>query len=125
MTPPTSTKTAMPRAGAGCVTNCVICANTQKPCSLVQQVGPYIALETQLAFLLEDSSGVCGYVCGALDSAKFYKRFHTEWLPPLQKQFPKPSGDASKWTADEQMYAVYHNCHTFFPDKFKVIFRRI
>src|SRR5947207_14720363 len=33
-------------------------------------VGPYLQLEPQLAFVLEDPQGVCGYALGALDSKK-------------------------------------------------------
>ncbi|MEO6036266.1 MAG: beta-N-acetylglucosaminidase domain-containing protein, partial [Verrucomicrobiota bacterium] len=35
-------------------------------------VGPYLAMEPDLAFVLEDDQGVCGYLLGALDSRKFF-----------------------------------------------------
>jgi len=53
-------------------------------------VGPYLELCRDLAFVLEDSHGVCGYVLAALDSKEFYQRFKEEWLPAILKLYPKP-----------------------------------
>jgi len=36
--------------------------------------GPYINLEPDSAFILNDENGPCGYIIGALDSASFYKK---------------------------------------------------
>jgi ribosomal protein S18 acetylase RimI-like enzyme len=71
-------------------------------------VGPYVTLEPSLAFVLEDDSGVCGYVLGVLDTKTFYKRYIEEWLPPLQKLYPDPTGDPKHWTFDER---IYHDIH--------------
>ena len=56
-------------------------------------VGPYLHLEPAFALMLEDELGVCGYCLGALDTPKFFHRFVTEWLPPLRRDFPAPTGD--------------------------------
>ena len=47
--------------------------------------GPYLTLEPELAFVLEDDQGVCGYVLGALDSTLFYQRFVKKWLPDIPR----------------------------------------
>ena len=72
-------------------------------------VGPYVTLEPELAFVLEDAKGVCGYVLGAFDTAAFRERFVREWLPPLQRRYPDPKGNADGWSRDERLYHVMHH----------------
>lgn len=56
-------------------------------------VGPYIHLEQDLAFVLEDDQGVCGYVLGAFDSQQFYERYLNEWIPKMKQIYPSiPNG---------------------------------
>lgn len=71
-------------------------------------VGPYVVLEPELAFVLEDELGVCGYVLGALDTEEFNQQVAARWLPPLQAAFPDPEGDPARWSRDER---VYHELH--------------
>lgn len=70
--------------------------------------GPYVTLEPELAFVLEDEMGVCGYVLGVLDTERFHQQLAQQWLPPLQAQYPDPQGDPENWTRDEK---AYHNLH--------------
>ncbi len=72
-------------------------------------VGPYMALEPDFAFVLEDEQGVCGYTLGALDTITFQKRYLEEWLPPLQKKYPDPTGDEDSWTEDQKIYHQLHH----------------
>ena len=53
--------------------------------------GPYINLEPESAFLLEDEMGVCGYIIGALDTLSFFNKIKSDWLPELQKQYSDPT----------------------------------
>ena len=69
-------------------------------------VGAYLRFEPELAYVLEDEQGVCGYVLGALDSKRFYERYLREWLPPLQQTHAKPTGDRSKWNPSAQLHAL-------------------
>jgi ribosomal protein S18 acetylase RimI-like enzyme len=78
-------------------------------------VGPYMKLEPDLAFVLEDHIGVCGYVLGALDSAKFYQAYLNEWLPPIRAQHPEPTGNPTSWTATQKIYYEYHHPDIFYP----------
>lgn len=71
--------------------------------------GPYAALEPELVFVLEDEAGVCGYVLGALDSARYYQNYAAHWLPPLQARYPDPAGDSAGWTADERICHMLHH----------------
>ena len=71
-------------------------------------VGPYLDLEPDLAFALEDAAGPCGYVLGAADSVGFYRRLVDDWLPTLRPRLrpPPPPGDAR--TDDEHLLAELH-----------------
>lgn len=71
--------------------------------------GPYVTLEPQLAFVLEDADGVCGYIVGALDSHDFRQRLAEEWLPRVRQQVPDPGGDPERWSADERLYHEIHH----------------
>jgi dTDP-4-amino-4,6-dideoxygalactose transaminase/ribosomal protein S18 acetylase RimI-like enzyme len=71
-------------------------------------VGPYLAFEPDLAMVLEDERGVCGYVLGALDSRVFYARYEREWRPALCARFPVPEGEPSTWTRAQAVHSSYH-----------------
>ena len=71
-------------------------------------VGPYLKLEQDLAFVLEDPQGVCGYALGALDSRRYYEAYRTKWLPQLRSRFAEPTGDPARWTRTQQVYYEYY-----------------
>jgi GNAT superfamily N-acetyltransferase len=71
-------------------------------------VGPYLDLEPELAFTLEDEEGPCGYVLGADDTVRFNDRFLREWLPRLLPSIPRPRGDPERWDADDRLRAELH-----------------
>jgi len=72
-------------------------------------VGPYLELEPDLAFVLEDEQGVCGYVLAALDSRSFYARYESEIRPRIAAAFPEPSGDPATWTRAQHVHRSYHH----------------
>ncbi len=78
-------------------------------------VGPYIHLEPDLAFVLEDDLGVCGYVLAALDSERFYQRYREEWLPAVQGRHPAPAGDPAGWSPTQKLYYEYHHPDIYYP----------
>ncbi len=82
-------------------------------------VGPYLRYDPELALVLEDEEGVCGYCIGTLDTAKFYDRFLKEWLPELRPTHPKPVGDESTWTEDEKLCHYIHQPNAYYPLEFK------
>lgn len=65
--------------------------------------GPYVVLEPESAFVLEDDQGVCGYVLAALDSAPFYRRVRDEWLPRIRADYTQPQGNRNTWTRTEAL----------------------
>lgn len=83
-------------------------------------VGPYLKLEPELAFILEDEAGVCGYALGALDSRSFYDRYERQWRPGLCDRFPAPAGDPSTWTRVEYVHHSYHHPKYFYPEPYEV-----
>lgn len=81
-------------------------------------VGPYLAYEPELALILEDDQGICGYALGAFDSRTFYARYESEWRPRLCARFPEPQGDASQWTRVQTVYYWYHHPDYFTPEPY-------
>lgn len=80
---------------------------------------PYLAFSPELALMLEDERGVCGYAMGTLDSRAFFDRYETEWRPRLCEQFPAPEGSSASWTRLEEVYHTYHNPDYFCPEPYE------
>lgn len=51
-------------------------------------VGAYLALEPDLAFVLDDGDGPVGYVLGARDTIAFEADCERAWWPPLRERYP-------------------------------------
>jgi ribosomal protein S18 acetylase RimI-like enzyme len=82
-------------------------------------VGPYLRFEPDLALILEDEEGVCGYALGALDSRKFYERYEKQWRPELCARFPEPVGAPSGWTRAQAIHYLYHHPDYFCPEPYE------
>ncbi len=80
--------------------------------------GPYMRFEPELALMLEDEQGVCGYALGALDSRQFYDRYEKEWRPELCERFPDPPGDPSSWTRVQAIHHLYHHPDYYCPEPY-------
>ena len=72
-------------------------------------VGPYFAFAPDLAWVVEDDEGVCGYCLGAADSAAFYDCYERQWRPDLTARFPAPTGAPATWTRAQQIHHLYHH----------------
>ena len=81
-------------------------------------VGAYLAFEPELALVLEDGAGVCGYALAALDTRDFQRRYVEEWLPPLRARRAAPAGPAAGWSRDEQLWHLYHHPELFLPEPY-------
>jgi ribosomal protein S18 acetylase RimI-like enzyme len=69
-------------------------------------VGPYLALEPDLAFVVaDDDDAVGGYVLGARDTADFERRCEETWWPPLRDRYPL---DGSHTGADGNLVRLLH-----------------
>ena len=82
-------------------------------------VGPYLAFEPELSFILDDEQGICGYALGAFDSRAFYARYEEEWRPNLCARFPEPKGDRSTWTRVQHVHSWYHRPDYFCPEPYE------
>lgn len=72
-------------------------------------VGPYFAFAPDLAWVLEDEQGVCGYCLATEDSDRFYERYEHQWRPQLAARFPEPTGDPAGWSRAAHVHRLYHH----------------
>jgi ribosomal protein S18 acetylase RimI-like enzyme len=69
---------------------------------------PYVHLEPELAFVLDDGRGqAVGYVLGTADTPRFVEDFRTRWLPLVADRYPEPVGAPS--TPDEVIIQLLHH----------------
>ncbi|MFF5297351.1 GNAT family N-acetyltransferase [Paractinoplanes globisporus] len=52
--------------------------------------GPYVQLDPEVAFVVDDGGEAVGYVVGTPDTAGFVKRWTAEWIPFLGGKYPVP-----------------------------------
>src|SRR5512142_2368714 len=52
--------------------------------------GPYLFLEPEFAFVLDDGDRAAGYVLGTPDTAAFVRAYRERWMPRLDGRYPVP-----------------------------------
>src|ERR1700759_1787757 len=52
--------------------------------------GPYVFLEPDFAFVLDDGHRAVGYVIGTPDNAAFARAYRARWIPRLAGRYPVP-----------------------------------
>ena len=52
--------------------------------------GPYLELEPELAFVLDDGGRAVGYVVGTADTPAFVRAYRERWLPRVATKYPAP-----------------------------------
>jgi ribosomal protein S18 acetylase RimI-like enzyme len=52
--------------------------------------GPYLFLEPDFAFVLDDGQRAVGYVIGTPDTAAFARAYRARWIPRLAGRYPPP-----------------------------------
>jgi ribosomal protein S18 acetylase RimI-like enzyme len=57
--------------------------------------GPYIELEPEQAFVLDDGGTAVGYVIGTADTAAFVRSYRQHWIPHLADVYVEPSGPSA------------------------------
>ncbi|QNE19925.1 GNAT family N-acetyltransferase [Kribbella qitaiheensis] len=67
---------------------------------------PYVDLEPELAFVLDDGDRAVGYVIGCADTPDFARRFRSEWLPRVP-QYEPLTGPPQ--TPTEMMIGLLHD----------------
>lgn len=70
---------------------------------------PYQVLEPDLAFVVDGTAGVAGYLFGAVDTRSFNARLARDWYPALQKRVAPPPADRAAWRgSDWARHAIHH-----------------
>ena len=69
--------------------------------------GPYVFLEPEFAFVLDDGQRAVGYVIGTPDTAAFARAYRARWIPRLACRYPPPIPGPADPPAgpDEEMIA--------------------
>jgi ribosomal protein S18 acetylase RimI-like enzyme len=52
--------------------------------------GPYLLLEPEFCWVLDDGEGPAGYVIGTPDTAAFARAWRERWIPRLADRYPEP-----------------------------------
>ncbi|MFF7731499.1 GNAT family N-acetyltransferase [Streptomyces sp. NPDC007984] len=69
---------------------------------------PYVHLEPDLAFVLDDGHGqAVGYILGTADTPRFAEAFRTTWLLLVADRYPEPPRPPR--TPDEAIAAMLHH----------------
>lgn len=68
--------------------------------------GPYVFLEPEVAFVLDDGQRAVGYVVGTPDTAAFASAYRERWIPRLAGRYPVPPQPPV--TPDDQMLALHY-----------------
>jgi ribosomal protein S18 acetylase RimI-like enzyme len=73
-------------------------------------VAPYVLLEPQLAFVVEDREGIAGFSVGAEDTASWEDRLERNWWPSLRARYTDPSDvPAEQRTPDQRRAWMIHH----------------
>jgi ribosomal protein S18 acetylase RimI-like enzyme len=76
--------------------------------------GPYVDLQPELAFVLDDGERAVGYVIGTADTVAFAGLLRTEWLPRLTARYPEPR--PQRTPEDDLVALLYHPERLVRPD---------
>jgi ribosomal protein S18 acetylase RimI-like enzyme len=69
--------------------------------------GPYLHLEPDLAFVLDNGERAVGYILGTADTSAFVAKYRASWLPMLETRYPAPARPPS--TPTETIVALMHD----------------
>lgn len=69
--------------------------------------GPYLFLEPDLAFVLDDGRQPVGYVLGTADTATFVESYRKSWLPRFAETLPARTSAAGP--EEEQLLSIFRH----------------
>jgi ribosomal protein S18 acetylase RimI-like enzyme len=52
--------------------------------------GPYLLIEPELGFVLDDGQRAVGYIIGTADTARFVTEYRERWIPRMRERYPTP-----------------------------------
>ncbi|MCX7520845.1 GNAT family N-acetyltransferase [Microbacterium sp. STN6] len=63
--------------------------------------GPYIALEPELAFVVDTGERVSGYIIAAANTREFVERYRRDWVPVFASRHPRQAErESEQWLVD-------------------------
>lgn len=71
--------------------------------------GPYLALEPDLAFVLDDGARVVGYVLGTADTARWAAEHRARWLPTVAHRYRSPAAPGAPRTREADLVDLLHH----------------
>ena len=71
---------------------------------------PYAVLCPETVFVVEDASGVAGYIVGAADTERFEACLERDWWPTLRATCPDPAAipPAARTLDQRRMHTIHH-----------------
>ena len=69
--------------------------------------GPYVFLEPDFAFVLDDGQRAVGYVVGTPDTAAFVRAYRARWIPRLADRYPVPTDPPA--SHEDELIALHHH----------------
>jgi ribosomal protein S18 acetylase RimI-like enzyme len=72
--------------------------------------GPYVFLEPEFAFVLDDGERAAGYVLGTPDTAAFVRAYRERWMPRLDGRYPVPpqSPSGPPVSREDELIALHY-----------------
>ncbi len=77
--------------------------------------GPYVFVEPDFAFVLDDGERAVGYVLGTPDTAAFARAYRERWIPRLAGRYPAPPANPAPpenpdppASPDDEMIALHY-----------------
>ena len=72
--------------------------------------GPYVFLEPEFAFVLDDGERAAGYVLGTPDTTAFVRAYRERWMPRLDGRYPEPPQQPAGPPAsrEDEMIALHY-----------------
>jgi len=65
--------------------------------------GPYLLIEPELAFVLDNGERAVGYIIGTADTARFVAAYRERWIPLMRERYPQPPEEPE--TAEDRQLA--------------------
>jgi ribosomal protein S18 acetylase RimI-like enzyme len=73
--------------------------------------GPYLELEPELAFVVDDGERAVGYVLGTADTVSFVAAYRARWLPAVAPCYPALAGPIApeRVSPEQEMLGLLHD----------------
>jgi ribosomal protein S18 acetylase RimI-like enzyme len=73
--------------------------------------GPYLLIDPELAFVLDNGSRAVGYIIGTADTKAFVSAYTERWIPAMRARYPAPSpapSPAQETAEDRQLASLFN-----------------